>query len=194
MGGIKKIEEWRNITGLNYAQAYMSTALTFIIVFMNNEKEIQILKAVSGKRIYTIHVKQGSGIVQQNSPSNMHSGNQPGQAKYVTISENFRREDGTQRRYYIMIFEEDVHEVVKQLHKVLQYFPLDKEKNSHEQGNHENKENDTGSGANDAQLKKLLCQNYSVQQVSGILKCSCEEIWTKIHRWVVIDDKNHPAQ
>lgn len=72
---------------------------------MNNDKEITSIKVAAGRRTYFIDVKQ----------------TREGSA-YLKLSETKRLESGEYERHQVMIFEEDINNVVEALRTALPHF------------------------------------------------------------------------
>lgn len=136
---------------------------------MSKDKEIESIKIAAGKRTYFVDVKE------------TREG-----AKYLKISESKRLENGEYERHRIMVFEEDINNIVEALRTALQHFPTYKkpEQKSKMEQTKEKYANAYKSWTDEEDLKltKLFCQGKKPKEISGILQRNTGAINSRIEK------------
>ena len=136
---------------------------------MSNDKDIENIKIAAGKKTYFVDVKQ------------TREG-----AKYLKISESKRLDNGEYERHIIMIFEEDINNIVEALRRALQHFPLYKkpvQKSKMEQ----TKEKYANAykpwtDEEDLRLTELFCEGKNPKEISEILQRNTGAINSRIDK------------
>lgn len=136
---------------------------------MNNDKDIESIKVAAGKRTYFIDVKQ------------TREG-----AKYLKISESKRLENGEYERHRVMVFEDDINNIVEALRTALHHFPTYKkpEQKSKMELTKEKYANayKPWTDEEDVKLTELFCAGKKSKEISEILLRNIGAINSRIEK------------
>ena len=136
---------------------------------MSNDKDIESIKIVAGKRTYFVDVnetKEG--------------------AKYLKITETKRLDNREFERHRVMIFEEDINKIVNAFRTALQHFPnyvkpVQKSKMEMTKEKYANAYK-PWIDEEDVKLIELFCQGKKPQEISEILQRNIGAINSRIEK------------
>lgn len=136
---------------------------------MTDDKDIQSIKVAAGKRTYFIDVKQ------------TREG-----ATYLKISESKRLDNGEYERHRIMIFEDDINNIVEALRTVLPHFktykkPVTKSKMEQTKEKFSNAYK-PWTEEEDVNLTKLFCEGKKPKELSEIFQRNIGAINSRIDK------------
>lgn len=137
---------------------------------MGDDKDITNIKIAAGKRTYFVDVKQ------------TREG-----AKYLKVCESKRLDNGAYERHRIMVFEEDLNNLVEALRTALQHFSSYKKPGNQKSKMELSKEKHANAykpwtDEDDIKLTELFCQGKKPKELSEIFQRNIGAINSRIEK------------